>query len=83
MKRTEAQKLLGKRVSAWTATHGVYSGILLDIICQPGKPWRGRVKIIELTDAQGADAKRWYAPGTVIEVGNCSISIQATKKPPD
>ena len=74
MKRVQAQELLGKHISAWTATHGVYFGILLDVICRPGKPWRGKVKIVKLTDAQGAVPARWYTPGTIIEVGNCSIS---------
>jgi len=80
MKRAQAQDLLGKHVSAWTATHGIYSAILLDVICQPGKPWRGKVKIVELTDAQGAAPARQYAPGTVIEIGNCSIN-EVSKSP--
>ena len=73
VKQAKAKELIGKHITAWTATHGVYSGTLLDVICTPGKPWRGRVETEELIDAQGTDARRWYATGTVIEVGNCSI----------
>ena len=80
MKRAEAQKLLNKPVSAWTATHGVYSGILLELVCRPRKPWRGKVRITALTDAQGASVSRQYSPGTVIEVGGCSISAEASNE---
>ena len=74
MERAEAKKLIGKPIRVWTATHGIYAGILRDVICRPGKPWRGKVEIEELIDAQGADAKRWYASGAVITAGNCSIT---------
>jgi hypothetical protein len=43
MKRDEAIDCLGKRVAAWTAMNGSYSGILVKVT--DDKPWRGVVVI--------------------------------------
>ena len=43
MKREEIEPYIGKRVSAWTAMNGSYSGVLIKLL--PCKPWRGIVEI--------------------------------------
>lgn len=45
MNREEARRLLGRRVSAWTAMNGSYVGKLVEILEPAGAPWRGRVRI--------------------------------------
>lgn len=76
MKRKEAEALIGKRVSAWTAMNGVYIGTLVSVV---GSPWRGMVLITGVAKpaaiewARGDRQRRGMRPGETIEVGGSSI----------
>lgn len=48
MTRDEAEKLIGKTVHCWSALNGCYIGELLEVL--PSRPWRGRVKILAVTE---------------------------------
>jgi len=80
LKRQEAEKLIGKTVSCWTALRGCYIGELLEVT--KDRPWRARVRILAVTEypVQGLSQfsigyrKRKPADyGDVWEFGNSSI----------
>ena len=73
-KKEDAKKLVGKMVSAWTATHGTYEGVLEEVVSKPGKPWRGKIRIIGIVK-HAAIFESEYPIGAVIEVGNTSIKL--------
>lgn len=78
MNREQAQQLVGKRVSAWTAANGIYTGELVQVISRRGKPWRGRVRIDGVLEPacvfeRGRAGRRGFRPGAEIEVGGSSI----------
>jgi len=74
--RKEAQLLVGKSVSAWTAMNGVYVGRLVSI---SGSPWRGTVAItgvvqpVAIELSRGDRQRKGFRPGDTIEVGGSSI----------
>ena len=76
MNRKEAESLVGKQVSAWTAMNGVYIGRLMSI---SGSPWRGKVAItgvvqpVAIELSRGDRQRRGFRPGETIDVGGSSI----------
>ena len=83
MKRTEIEQYIGKRVSAWTAMNGSYSGILIRLL--PCKPWRGIVKIDGVLEcwccyqAGRGKQRRGLVLGQEYEFGNSSIKPDERK----
>lgn len=78
--RGEAAELVGRRVQAWTATNGVYTGTLVEVTAD--RPWRGRVLIDGVLEpALAWDARRHgaprrgFRPGETVEVGCLSVSV--------
>ena len=76
MNRAEADKLVGKRVSAWTSANGVYVGTLVEVL--PRRPWRGKVLVDGIQSPavcweQGRGFRRGVRAGDVIEVGGTNI----------
>jgi hypothetical protein len=77
MTRSEAEKLIGSRVQAWTSMNGVYCGMLEEVI--PSRPWRGVVRIDGIlsppvTFEFGRRPRRGFRVGETIEVGGVNIS---------
>ena len=80
MNKQEAQALVGKPVIVWTALWGTYQGILIEIVTEKGKPWRGRVEIADLLEAPFGHRLQ---EGQVVEVGHSSIkAVSETTKAP-
>lgn len=80
MNKVEAQQIVGKRVSAWTAASGVYVGFLKEIISEKGRPWRGVIEITGvLKIAQHFErekiCRRGFRPGESLEVGGINIKL--------
>lgn len=87
MLKSEAQTLVGTRVSAWTAANGTYSGTLVEVLSEKGRPWRAKVLIdgvlavaTHFEIGKGA-MRRGFRPGEEIEVGGSSISPCSTAGP--
>lgn len=72
MRRKEAERLIGTRVSAWTAANGEYVGILREV---KGSPWRAVVEITGILrpactfEVGRSVQRRGFRPGEMIEVG--------------
>ena len=82
MNRVEAARVIGQRVSAWTAANGVYVGTLREVKAELGSPWRGVVLIDGVLEVavhfeRGAYVRRGYRPGETIEVGGQSVALTA------
>ena len=80
MKRTDAAKLIGTQVSAWTAANGEYVGELIEVF---GGRWRGKVRITGVIKCathceNGAPCRRGFRPGETIEVGGANIKPTTT-----
>jgi hypothetical protein len=78
MKRQDAEKKIGTRVSAWTSANGIYVGTLVAVISSA--KWRGVVKIDGvITPAHhfefGQVVRRGFRPGEEIEVGGVNITF--------
>jgi hypothetical protein len=77
MKRSDAIKLVGTQVMAWTAMNGEYVGTLVEV--SEDKPWRGLVLITGVLapaafELSRSDRQRkGFRPGNTIEVGGSSI----------
>lgn len=77
MNRQEAEKLVGKKVVAWTAANGYYVGELVAVL--PNRPWRGRVRITGVLDCATPweigrlKQRRGFRPGEEVEVGGVNI----------
>lgn len=78
MRRQEAEKLIGTRVTAWTASNGQYVGELIEVV--KARPWRGKVRITGVLHVpclwetlRGPTRRRGFRPGEVIEVGGVNI----------
>lgn len=79
MRREEAEKLVGSKVSVWTGLNGEYYGTLLRVF---GKPWRGEVRVEAVLDpASGSGARMPYADGQVFDAGGSSIKPWAGPHP--
>jgi hypothetical protein len=79
MKRSEAEKLMGTRVEAWTSLNGIYCGVLEAIVPTQRRPWRGVVRIDGILSAPvtyeaGRRPRRGFRVGETIEVGGVNIS---------
>jgi len=79
MRKSDAEKLIGKPVSCWTALNGCYIGELIEVY---GSPWRGKVKILEVNSypvqglsefAKGIKYRKPYKYGDIKDFGNSSI----------
>lgn len=44
MSKAQAQGLIDPRVTAWTASSGVYVGTLAEVITAKGRSWRDQVR---------------------------------------
>ena len=82
MNKAEAQALVGQRVSAWTASSGVYVGTLAEVISEKGRPWRGRVRITGVLEVAchwqigcSGPIRKGFRPGDEIEVGGVNIKL--------
>ena len=80
MNKAEAQARIGQRVSAWTASSGVYVGTLAEVISEKGRPWRGRVRITGVLEVAchwqigcSGPIRKGFRPGDEIEVGGVNI----------
>lgn len=80
MNKIDAQALVNQRVSAWTASSGVYVGSLVEVITQKGSPWRGRVLITGVLEVAchweigcSGPIRKGFRPGDEIEVGGVNI----------
>lgn len=76
MKREEAQALVGRSVSLWTAANGQYVGVLQEVL--PTRPWRAKALITGVLSAathyeRGGVCRRGFRPGEVLEVGGASV----------
>lgn len=88
MNKAEAQALIDQRVSAWTASSGVYVGTLAEVISEKGRPWRGRVRITGVLEVAchwqigcSGPIRKGFRPGDEIEVGGVNIkptSVEGT-----
>jgi hypothetical protein len=81
MLKKEAEKFVGKNVSCWTGLNGCYVGELVEVY---GSPWRGKVKILEITSypVQGMSQfkagfcyRKPFAYGEIRDFGNSSITL--------
>lgn len=75
MLKKEAEKLIGARVSVWTAANGVYVGILEKVFANP---WRGSVRITGIVECaqhyeRGGVCRRGFRVGEIVEAGGSSI----------
>ena len=81
MRRQEAEKLIGKKVLAWTGLNGTYIGDLVRLT--DSRPWRGEVRILAVSDypthgvsLMGGWKKRTpFREGEVRDFGNASIRL--------
>ena len=80
MKRQEAERFIGKTVACWTALRGSYIGTLIEITNH--RPWRGKVRILAITEypvqglsnySAGFKMRKPAGFGDVWEFGNSSI----------
>lgn len=73
MDKTEAINLIGKTVQVATAVHGCYTGILEEVICSNGRPWRGVVTITSILAPPvqpSARAREARPPRMPFEIGS-------------
>jgi len=83
MNRTEALKLIGKPVYAFTSLNGEYIGICKEITTPKGSPWRANVEIkavvvypvIGLGAGGGYKYRRPFEEGRIVNVGHCSVEL--------
>jgi hypothetical protein len=78
MNKDQARKLIGKRVSVWTAMNGEYEGTLEVVKTEPRKPWRGVVKIDRVlakafTQGWRNVGRKTKQVGDFIEAGGANI----------
>ncbi|WP_157639952.1 hypothetical protein [Burkholderia ubonensis] len=75
MNKSEAHKLIGRRVRVCLGPDGLYVGELLEIT---GSPWRGRVRITGVLEPaqhldQGIACRRGYRPGEFVDVSHATV----------
>ncbi|WP_138090441.1 DUF2777 domain-containing protein [Halalkalibacterium halodurans] len=69
MNRKEAKALIGKPVILDKGQQGVYIGELKQVIAEPGRPWRGQVKIREVVQFPHIDLGSAHTPLPIYENG--------------
>ncbi len=75
MNKHQAKNYLNKPVHIWTATKGSYIGLLKEVKERKGKPWRGKVEVITITELPDRTRRKIlpFSKGDIVEAGGINI----------